>query len=103
MVDPCGVFKQKKMGGVWRDSSLLHAIFDLNCCALTFTVGRLSHANPTLQLIRLATHPTLTQISENTGFSEIDLLMIEIINCVIVYLSLLIESQLKSKHEKLSF
>lgn len=38
------------------------------------------HANPTLQLIRLASHPTLTQISENTGFPEIDLLMIEIIN-----------------------
>lgn len=50
------------------------------------------HANPTLQLIRLATHPTLTQISENTGFSEIDLLMIEIINCVIVYFTLLIKS-----------
>lgn len=43
------------------------------------------HANPTLQLIRLATHPTLTPISENTGFSENYLLMIEIINCVIVY------------------
>lgn len=43
------------------------------------------HANPTLQLIRLATHPTLTPISENTGFSENYLLMIEISNCVIVY------------------
>lgn len=49
-------------------------------------------ANPTLQLIRLATHPTLTPISENTGFSENDFLMIEIINCVIVYLILLIKS-----------
>lgn len=66
--------------------------FDLNCSGLTFTVGRLMHANPTLQLIRLATHPTLTQISEYTGFSEIDLLMIEIINCVIVYFTLLIKS-----------
>lgn len=101
MVDPRGnsaSFRTEGVGG-----SLLHGIFDLNCCALTFTMGRLMHTNPTLQLIRLATHPTLTQISENTGFSEIDLLMIEIINCVIVYLSLLIESQLKSKHEKLSF
>lgn len=54
------------------------------------------HANPTLQLIRLATHPTLTPISENTGFSENDLLMIEIINCVIVYFMPLFKSLLPS-------
>lgn len=77
-----------------KSSSLLGSIFDLNCYALTFTVGRLMHTNPTLQLIRLATHPTLTPISENTGFSENDFLMIESINCVIVYFILRIKSLL---------
>lgn len=52
------------------------------------------HANPTLQLIRLATHPTLTLISENTGLSENDLLMTESINCDIVYIIIPIKSLL---------
>lgn len=52
-------------------------------------MGKLMHTNPTLQLIRLATHPPLTPISENTGFSENDLLTVEIINCVIVCFILL--------------
>ena len=64
------------------------------------------HANPTLQLIRLATHPTLTPISENTGFSENDLLMIEIINCVIVYfirqIKLLLATMMKTREFYLS-
>lgn len=42
------------------------------------------HANPTAQLIRLGTHPTLTPISENTGFSDNDLGMLEMISCDIV-------------------
>lgn len=56
------------------------------------------HANPTLQLIRLAGHPTLTLISENTWFPEIDLLMIEMINLplFIFHFWLMMKSCLKS-------